>query len=235
MIDSLRLQAYDVCHQQGVKAMETKDIHEALFRLQGELRGVKKDLSNPHFKNRYASLEQVTDTIRPHMQAAGLYWFQHPGAVVNGCLEVTTRIVHVTTGNDMSFTMMMPLGKQDPQGAGSAMTYAMRYSLMAALGLPPTDDDAETAIDRDNKRSEPEKPKEELTFDGMKMNKPAPKNMDARELFKKLQNEFRALNSVYAIKEWWKANEKLIRELPPSWQVNLREALAERKTGLEAH
>jgi ERF superfamily len=201
--------------------METKGIHEALFRLQGELRGVKKDLSNPHFKNRYASLEQVTDTIRPHMQASGLYWLQYPGSVVNGCLEVTTRIVHVSTGNDVSFTMMMPLGKHDPQGAGSAMTYAMRYSLMAALGLPPTDDDAETAVDRDNKRSEPERP--------------ASKNIDARELFKRLQNEFRSLNSVHDIKAWWTENQKLIRELPPSWQVNLREALADRTTGLEAH
>lgn len=134
----------------------TKSLHEALFKLQGALRGVKKDSANPHFKNRYASLEQVMDTIRPHMQELGLFWFQHPGKIVEGAIEVTTMITHVETEKTIEFTMEMPLAKRDPQGAGSAMTYAMRYSLMAALGLPPTDDDAETAIDRNNARPEPE-------------------------------------------------------------------------------
>jgi hypothetical protein len=134
----------------------TETIHEALFKLQGVLRGVKKDSKNPHFRNTYASLEQVTDTIRPHMQEAGLYWMQMPGKIVDGSIEVTTRITHVK-GDFVEFTMEMPLAKRDPQGAGSSMTYAMRYSLMAALGLPPTDDDAETAIDRENARPEPDK------------------------------------------------------------------------------
>lgn len=136
--------------------MMTKSLHEALFKLQGALRGVKKDSANPHFKNRYASLEQVIDTIRPHMQEIGLYFRQFPEAVIDGAIEVTTQIIHVETGESFGFTMQMPLSKRDPQGAGSAMTYAMRYSLMAALGLPPTDDDAETAIDRNNARPEPE-------------------------------------------------------------------------------
>jgi hypothetical protein len=135
----------------------SKELHEALFALQGLLRGVKKDSKNPHFKNSYASLEQVADTIRPHMQGLGLYWMQMPGKIVDGSIEVTTRIAH-RSGDHVDFTMEMPLAKRDPQGAGSAMTYAMRYSLMAALGLPPTDDDAETAIDRNNERDTPEAP-----------------------------------------------------------------------------
>jgi hypothetical protein len=31
--------------------------------------------------------------------------------------------------------------KRDPQGVGSAITYGLRYALMAVLGVPPTDDD----------------------------------------------------------------------------------------------
>lgn len=133
------------------------NIHDALFKLQGLLRGVKKDSKNPHFRNSYASLEQVTDTIRPHMQSLGLYWMQMPGKIIDGAIQVTTRIAHLN-GEAVEFTMEMPLAKRDPQGAGSSMTYAMRYSLMAALGLPPTDDDAETAIDRNNERGEPDVP-----------------------------------------------------------------------------
>jgi hypothetical protein len=35
----------------------------------------------------------------------------------------------------------VPAGKRDPQGYGSALTYARRYSLMAACGIAPEDDD----------------------------------------------------------------------------------------------
>lgn len=131
------------------------ELLKALHKVQGAVRGVKRDAKNPHFKNSYATLEAVTDTIRPHMQEAGLVWLQAPGAIRDGAIEVRTLIAHAESGEKHEFTMEMPLAKRDPQGAGSALTYAMRYSLMAALGLPPTDDDAETAIDRDNSRPEP--------------------------------------------------------------------------------
>lgn len=132
------------------------EIHKALFKLQGVIRGVKKDSQNPHFRNSYASLEAVTDTIRPHMQAFGLVWWQMPGKIIDNAIEVKTVICHADSGETIESTMEMPLAKRDPQGAGSAQTYAMRYSLMAILGLPPTDDDAETAIDRTQSRGEPE-------------------------------------------------------------------------------
>lgn len=132
------------------------DVYAAMFKLQGILRGVKRDAKNPHFRNSYASLEAVTDTIRPHMQECGLLWVQSPGAIVDGSIQVTTRIHHPESGSFHETTMQMPLGKRDPQGAGSALTYCQRYSLMAVLGLPPTDDDAETAIDRDDNRPAPD-------------------------------------------------------------------------------
>jgi hypothetical protein len=44
----------------------------------------------------------------------------------------------------------VPASKQDPQGYGSALTYARRYSLLAATGLAPEDDDGNhaTAVSR---------------------------------------------------------------------------------------
>lgn len=136
----------------------TENIYSALFKFQGLVRGVKRDSKNPHFKNNYASLEAVTDTIRPHMQECGLMWLQSPGKIIDGSIEVKTIIAFPATKETIDFVMEMPMAKRDPQGAGSALTYAMRYSLMAALGLPPTDDDAETAIDRNHSRPEPEAP-----------------------------------------------------------------------------
>jgi len=133
------------------------ELYKALFKFQGLVRGVKKDSKNPHFKNNYASLEAVEDTIRPHMQECGLIWLQSPGRIVEGSIEVTTLIAHAESGEEKQFTTEMPLSKRDPQGAGSALTYGMRYSLMAALGLAPTDDDGEIAIDRENSRPEPDR------------------------------------------------------------------------------
>ena len=133
------------------------ELYKALHRVQGVIRGVKRDAKNPHFKNSYATLEQVTDTIRQHMQDAGLIWFQMPGRITDGGIEVTTVIAHAESGEEIRSVMEVPLGKRDPQGAGSALTYGQRYSLMAILGLPPTDDDAETSIARADTHPAPEK------------------------------------------------------------------------------
>lgn len=126
----------------------TKAIATALLKFQGEVTGVKRDGANPHFKSRYATLENVMDTARPALQECGISFVQAPGAIVEGSLEVTTRLTHAESGEWMQSTMHMPLGKRDPQGAGSATTYGLRYSLMAMLGLPPTDDDGEAAMER---------------------------------------------------------------------------------------
>lgn len=130
---------------------------KAMHQFQGAVDGVKRDSTNPHFRNRYASLENVMDTARPHLQTCGLVLMQAPGRVVDGCIEVSTRISHAESGEWLQATMHVPLAKRDPQAAGSALTYGQRYSAMAALGLPPTDDDAEVAIDRRNERPTPDK------------------------------------------------------------------------------
>ena len=127
----------------------------ALLKFQGSVEGVHKDSANAHFKNRYASLEAVVEAARPHLQDNGIVFSQAPGAVIDGAIEVTTRLTHAESGEWMQSTMHVPMAKRDPQGAGSAMTYGLRYSLMAALGLPPLDDDAETAIDRNQQRPKP--------------------------------------------------------------------------------
>lgn len=123
----------------------------ALLAFQADVRGVLKDAKNPHFKNRYASLEAVIEAARPGLQANGIAFLQAPGAVVNSALEVSTMLIHAASGQWLRSTMQIPMAKADPQGAGSAVTYAQRYSLMAALGIPPVehlDDDAETAMGR---------------------------------------------------------------------------------------
>jgi len=123
-------------------------LSEALNLAQAEMRGVQKDSKNPHFKNTYASLEAVIDASKPVLNKHGLAFTQAPGALVDGAVEITTMLMH-KSGQWIRSTLHMPVVKRDPQGVGSAITYGLRYSLMAVLGVPPTDDDdGERAMDR---------------------------------------------------------------------------------------
>jgi hypothetical protein len=50
-------------------------------------------------------------------------------------------LVHAESGEAVSDTMPLLLGKDDMQGFGSAVTYARRYALCAVLGLVADEDD----------------------------------------------------------------------------------------------
>ncbi|GEB80381.1 hypothetical protein DDE01_17960 [Desulfovibrio desulfuricans] len=60
-----------------------------------------------------------------------------------------------------SSLLVMPLPKSDPQGYGSAMTYARRYALSAMLGMVTEDDDDGEAASRDRpaKQRAPRQPR----------------------------------------------------------------------------
>lgn len=137
-------------HSQDISALA-----KALHAAQGSLGGVVRDAKNPHFKSSYATLENVMSAAKPALQSAGLAFTQAPGALIEGALEVTTMLIHAESGQWMRSTLHVPLAKRDPQGVGSAITYACRYSLMAALGIPPVDDDGEAASLRGDDRPAP--------------------------------------------------------------------------------
>lgn len=117
----------------------------ALLKVQGEVEGVAKDSTNPHFRAKYASLEAVHEALRGPLQDAGLVVMQAPGEFIENTLALTTFIAHAESGEWIKSTLQIPVGKQDPQGAGSALSYAERYSLMALFCLPAVDDDGEAA------------------------------------------------------------------------------------------
>lgn len=122
----------------------------AMLKVQGTVDGVRKDSKNPHFRSSYASLESVVDTIRPACQAEGLVVTQALGEYRDGCMSLTTMVVHAKSGEWMSSEAWAPVSKPDPQGVGSAQTYLSRYSLMAAFNLPPVDDDGNAASGNGN-------------------------------------------------------------------------------------
>lgn len=113
----------------------------ALLKVQGQVDGVAKTKKNPHFGSKYATLESVVDTLREPCQEAGLVIVQAPGECIEGTIAITTMVSHAESGEWLRSTTQLPLAKPDPQGAGSAITYGLRYSLMALFVLPPVEDD----------------------------------------------------------------------------------------------
>jgi hypothetical protein len=126
------------------------NISAALFAVQKELEPVKKDSTNPHFKNRYASLETINEYVIELLNKHGILIMQGGGeSQPNGTISVETMLVHIKTGEFVTSEVIMPLQKQDPQGAGSAITYGRRYNICALLCISTEDDDdAEGAIAR---------------------------------------------------------------------------------------
>ena len=118
-------------------SQQTDKIIPAFVAAQAAMEGAKKDSQNPHFKSRYADLESVMQACRTALKENGLAVFQTADAEGR---TLATRIYH-TSGQWLESVTPLIVGKQDMQGFGSAVTYARRYALMAALGIAPEDDD----------------------------------------------------------------------------------------------
>ncbi|GGA56725.1 single-stranded DNA-binding protein [Kroppenstedtia guangzhouensis] len=117
------------------------EICKALVGFHSEVGRITKDGTNPHLKNRYATIDQIIEEIRPILATHGLFILQLPTNTEAGEIQMTTRIYH-TSGQWMeSPVLTLKPQKQDAQGIGSAVTYARRYSLTSFLSLNTGDDD----------------------------------------------------------------------------------------------
>jgi len=122
-----------------------KALAPALTAALGKLEGAAKNAKNPHFKNTYADLASVVDASREILAAQDLAVMQSPGLIVEGRLQLFTRIIH-KSGEWIEGEFHMPLAKSDPQATLATLTYARRGALMAILGMPAVDDDGNTAV-----------------------------------------------------------------------------------------
>ena len=115
-------------------------IASALVKAQGELNAVSKDGNNPHFGKRYATLANIVDSTRETLRKNGLAVVQTFAETDGSYIDLTTTLLH-ESGEWLQGTLTMRPSKADPQGLGSAATYARRYALSAILGIVTDDDD----------------------------------------------------------------------------------------------
>lgn len=127
------------------------NLYEAMLAFQSLSVAAVKEGKNPAFKSNYATLEAVIKAVEQAHQF-GLCFMQHieydRDEAGNTLSFVRTVVIHAPSGqtNDQTVVPIF-LGKaHNPmQALGSGITYAKRYGLQSAFGLPSEDDDANGA------------------------------------------------------------------------------------------
>lgn len=144
-------QAEEAEHQQWIEEQEhgMKNIASALVKAQKAFGPALKTNTNPHFRSKYADLSACVEAVIDALNTNGIALIQQTHECEHGVM-VETVFVHESGETLSSGKLHVPASKQDAQGYGSALTYARRYSLMAACGIAPEDDDGNAASKRGN-------------------------------------------------------------------------------------
>jgi hypothetical protein len=122
-------------------------IASAFVKAQKAFGPALKSSTNPHFRSRYADLSACVEAVIDALNANGIALMQKTYECKEGVM-VETVFVHESGEVMESGLLHVPAVKHDAQGYGSALTYARRYSLMAACGIAPEDDDGNSASRR---------------------------------------------------------------------------------------
>lgn len=127
------------------RSEQIADLAGALAKAQGQIEGAVKGNTNPAFRSKYADLGAVWEAIREPLSSNGLSILQQL-STEESRVACTTLVMHAS-GQFIEFApFVVPVSKADAQGFGSAATYCRRYSLMAAVGIAPIDDDGNGAV-----------------------------------------------------------------------------------------
>ena len=124
---------------------EKRTLAEAMLDFRANVDSVTKDSDNPFFNSKYASYNNVQETINPTLDMLGMCVVQAP-MIIDGVNVLNTKIYLADSPSDMiegNLPLLMP--KNDMQALGSAMTYARRISLVSLFGLATEDDDGHEA------------------------------------------------------------------------------------------
>lgn len=121
----------------------TGTLAAALVAFQGEVPPIPKNrvAKMGSYSYRYADINDMWDALREPLHRHGLAVTQPLAAATQpGHIAIRTTIWH-ESGETHAETAEFPIAGRTPQEIGSAITYAKRYALAAALGISVDDDD----------------------------------------------------------------------------------------------
>jgi hypothetical protein len=141
-------------------------LHASMALAFAEIEAATKSATNPHFRSKYADLGAVIEAVKPALIAHGLFFTQHPTPSEDGVIVET--VLHHASGESLSLgSLYVPANKRDAQGFGSAMTYARRYALQTAFGVPTEDDDGNAAVSTARPSTGETPPNKRVKLEGM--------------------------------------------------------------------
>ena len=169
-----------------------KALYTALVKCQTQIKVALKDSANSHFKSRYADLTSVMLACKDALAANDLAVLQLSRIHESGTPVLVTRIIHVSGEHIEGEFPLVCKDPNDPQKLGSAVTYARRYALAAALGITADDDDGQAASGHNVAPS---------------VAKPAPAANKTEEYQKLLEDFFKK-----PVKQWGETDKVLARK-----------------------
>lgn len=119
----------------------TKNIYQALWEFQSEVRTVEKNAKGYGYK--YASLDKIINTIGDSLTKSKLV-YRHYQKTINDRDYVVCELVHIESGEKLHTAMPLVTDKAGKMTAiqqlGSARSYLRRYTLIDILGLVAEED-----------------------------------------------------------------------------------------------
>jgi len=134
-------------------------IYKKLHSFHSKVATLKKDKTNPHFKNSYVDINNILDEIKPVFDELGIGFFQSM-VLINSQQALKTVIFDIEDESSAveSESVLVAKDLNDPQKLGSSVTYFRRYHLVSLLGLSVTDDDGKAGSNpvKENKKASEE-------------------------------------------------------------------------------
>jgi hypothetical protein len=127
-----------------MEQQKTSGIAKAFVEAQKEFAPALKTSTNPHFRSKYVDLAGCVEAVLDALNNHGFALIQKTHDCESG-VKVETIFMYESGEQISGGVISVPADKQNAQGYGSALTYARRYSLMAACGIAPEDDDGNAA------------------------------------------------------------------------------------------
>lgn len=165
------------------------NISKALSEFQKEVQNPINSTTNTFFKNKYATLADILNTVRPVLGKYGLSVIQTPSSTDGINVQISTLLLHESGEWFEPEPLIVKVEKATAQGVGSAVTYARRYSLSAILGVASEDDDD----GNEASKVEDDKPKKTTKSDTKKDDKKEPVKNELKELIAQIVDKAKIL------------------------------------------
>ena len=186
-----------------------KQIATALVKAQKEFGPALKTSTNPHFRSKYADLAACVEAVIDALNNNGIYLMQMTHETPDGAMAETV-FLHESGEMLSAGKLFFPASKHDAQGYASSLSYVRRYSLMAACGIAPEDDDGNAA----SKPAPKPVPKVEPKVEATPEPKPVQTNEGVANFAMSMFIEFLPSAKTEAeLNAFWKENKEAVAKI----------------------